>query len=268
MAARRAAVADIALLRERLGLLGEALAGTGAGEVEPGEAADTEAGAPPGRLLAARPGDAAGAEGLPGRETAAKTRSRHEPEPEEAPAAPVTPLPTRPARRRRRRSLPVSLAAFAATAAAFVVVVGLGWLISQEGLPGTMSQDSGSLADDSGAGAAEQKDSKASPEGYVACARLIVEGTVEEVIPLSGTGRDRVTLDVERYYKPTKGADEIVFPMAVDVDPGLKKGDHVLVGIPKNSAEPDLWATSEDEIDRRREMILDALPGAKGLPCE
>lgn len=58
VASRDAAVVDIELLREQLGLIGEALAVAGE---------DAVAGAPPGRPVAARPGDAAGAETDPGR---------------------------------------------------------------------------------------------------------------------------------------------------------------------------------------------------------
>ncbi|MDX3068367.1 hypothetical protein PV518_40485, partial [Streptomyces sp. ND04-05B] len=102
MAARDAAAADVALLREQLGFLGEALAVTGD---------DAGAGAPPGRPAAARPGDAAGAETDPGRVSGTAT----------APTASVTPLPPRPDR--ARRALGITFKGLAAAAAASVVLV-------------------------------------------------------------------------------------------------------------------------------------------------
>ncbi|SPF02909.1 hypothetical protein [Streptomyces sp. MA5143a] len=265
MAARRAAAADVLLLREQLGLIGDALAGadTGAGESE------AEAGAPPGRPVAARPGDAAGAETVTGRR----------PAPETAPVAPVRPLPTRPARPRgRRRALTVAFGTLAAAAAA-TVVVGLGVVVVQSGAGGSADssnsadskqQDSGSLHDGSkGSTGSGIPDTQASPESYdVACARLIVEGTVVSVEPVPGTERDRVTLDVDRYYKPDRGQKEIVFPLAQDIEPQVKKGDRALVGIPRDGAEPDLWTTDPSGIASRRAWIETAVPEAEGETCE
>ncbi|WP_149830442.1 hypothetical protein [Streptomyces tailanensis] len=262
MAARQSAAADVALLREQLGLIAEALAGT-AEEAGTEEEARAEAAGPPGRLTAAPPGDAAGAETGPGRG----------PEPEAAPVPPVRPLPTRPARpRRHRRALSLAFGTLAAAAAA-TVVVGLGWIVVQSGGGAYTTSDSGAAQSDSAAG---KKDSggnaddsgSLSTEGYVACARLIVEGTVVSLEPVPGTQQDRVTLDVDRYYKPDKGADEIVFPMDEDVDPRLKVGDHVLIGIPRDAAEPDIWTTDETDIARDRAWIKEALPGAAGLTCK
>ncbi|GHH84395.1 hypothetical protein [Streptomyces capitiformicae] len=256
MAARQSAATDVALLREQLGLIAEA-AISGTGE-EWAEAAD-----PPGRLTAARPGDAAGTETGPGRG----------PEPEAAPVPPVRPLPTRPARpRRHRRALSLAFGTLAAAAAA-TVVVGLGWVVVQSaGGANTTASDSGvaqkdsDLGTDSGGNTDESGSLRT--EGYIACARLIVEGTVVSLEPVPGTQQDRVTLDVDRYYKPDRGADEIVFPMDEDVDPRLKVGDHVLIGIPRDTAEPDIWTTDEEDIAHDRAWIKEALADAEGLTCE
>jgi hypothetical protein len=56
--------------------------------------------------------------------------------------------------------------------------------------------------------------------------------------------------------------------MDEDVDPRLHKGDHVLVGIPRNSASPDIWSTREKDIAHDRAWILKALPQSRGLACE
>ncbi|MFE7763988.1 hypothetical protein [Streptomyces sp. NPDC057438] len=251
MAARDAAAADVALLREQLGFLGEALAVTGD---------DAVAGAPPGRPAAARPGDAAGAETDPGRVSGTAT----------APTASVTPLLPRP--NRARRALRLALGGLAAAAAASVVFV-VGWGFTQtDGAHSTAK--SGAAADEAASQSAapevrEQDGSGSlSREGYVACSRIIVEGTVTEVQPVPGAAQDRITVEVRRWIKPGKGGEQIVFPMDQDVDPRLKEGDHVLVGIPRHDAHPDVWTTDEAEIARDGAWMEKALPGSEKLSCE
>ena len=111
VASHEAAVADLALLREQLGLIGDALAA-------PGEEAGT--GVAPGRAGAARPGDTAGAETEPGQVSGPAT----------APSASVTPLPSRPFR--ARRALRLTARTLAVAAAASVVLV-IGWGVLQPG---------------------------------------------------------------------------------------------------------------------------------------
>ncbi|MGW3415251.1 hypothetical protein [Streptomyces sp. NPDC000888] len=208
MAEHRSAVADMALLRERLTVIGDALADR------------TEAA---------------------------------EPKPE--------PVPVRAPRKRTRRPLVLALGTLAATAVA-AMVVGMGWLIMQAGSGvSSISDDSGSAEKAAGG------DSSLSAPGYLACSRLVVEGTVAQVEQVPGAALDRITLDVSRYYKPDNGKDQVTFVMDVNVDPRLHKGDHVLVGIPLNSASPDIWTTSEKEIAQERTWILDALPDSRDITC-
>ncbi|WP_369246623.1 hypothetical protein [Streptomyces sp. R41] len=218
MAEHRAAVADVALLREQLEAIGNALADRGE-ETKP----------------------------VPRGTTRKRTRR-----PERAP------------RNRGRRPLALAVGTLAAAAVA-TMVVGMGWLIAQGGMGGGNDTASSSKAD-----SADNKggDSSLSTPGYIACSRLIVEGTVTEVEPVPGTAQDRITLDVDRYYKPVKGKDQVTFVMDQDVDPRLHKDDHVLVGIPRNSASPDIWTTKEKDIARERAWILKALPQSQGLACE
>ncbi|WP_327345752.1 hypothetical protein [Streptomyces europaeiscabiei] len=256
VASRDAAAADIALLREQLGLIGEALAVTGE---------DAVAGVPPGRPVAARPGDAAGAETDPGRVSG----------PAQAPTTSVTPLLPRP--NRARRALKITFGTLAAAAAASVVL-GVGWVVVQSGAGASSSKSSDSGVSEQSAGkdgnsledSSDGGDAYASlsPEGYVSCARLIVEGTVSEVEPVTGAQQDRITVEVDRWIKPDKGDDRIVFPMDRDADPRLKQGDHVLVGIPHDSAQPDIWTTKEADIARDRAWIEEALSGTGGSACE
>ncbi|UUU33911.1 hypothetical protein JIX56_30970 [Streptomyces sp. CA-210063] len=256
VASRDAAAADIALLREQLGLIGEALAGAGT--------ANADAGAPPGRRVAARPGDAAGAETDPGQMSGPAT----------APVAEVRPLLPRPAR--ARRALNIAFGTLAAAVAASMVF-GVGWVFVQAG--GGADTTSSSKSDSGYDSGADQQDGevsgphddsggKLSHLGYLACARLVVEGTVTDVEPVPGAGQYRIAVDVDRYYKPAEGADEVVFPMAEDVDPRLRRGDHVLIGISPGSAEPDLWTVGERKIADERAWIEEGLPAAARMPCE
>ncbi|MCT9144914.1 hypothetical protein N4G67_38670, partial [Streptomyces violarus] len=146
--------------------------------------------------------------------------------------------------------------------------VGMGWLVVQGGAGAGSGDDSaGSSAADSAARPQHGENAKSGHAGYLACARLVVEGTVAEVEPVPGTGQDRVTLDVKRSYKPAKGQERVVFPMGEDVDPRPRPGDHVLVGITGGQAQPDLWSVGEKEIARERAWITAALPESRTIPC-
>ncbi|MFJ2769467.1 hypothetical protein [Streptomyces sp. NPDC087300] len=216
-AAHAAAVADVTLLRERLGAVGDALA------------------AAPGETVAPR-----------------------------GTVAPVVPVRApRPAARHR---LTVALGAVAVTVAA-ALVGGLAWLAvdAGEGMSSDTDSAKGAAPDsgnDAGGGSAD-----VTPEGFVACSRLIVEGTVTAVDPVPGDARDRITVDVRRYLKPGSGPRTITFPMSHDVDPRLREGDDVLITIPENATEPDSWALGEDR-DRLRAMILKALPKSTEIRCD
>ncbi|QLJ03773.1 hypothetical protein HZZ00_24135 [Streptomyces sp. NEAU-sy36] len=111
-------------------------------------------------------------------------------------------------------------------------------------------------------------DAKVSTGLYVACARLIVEGTVTQVAPEPGTRQDRIELAVNRHYKPPRGPDRITFPMDHDVSPRLRPGDHVLISIPRQANSPDLWSTGEKQIAHDRAWILAALRESRTLTCD
>ncbi|WP_371659988.1 hypothetical protein [Streptomyces sp. NBC_00280] len=140
----------------------------------------------------------------------------------------------------------------------------------------TSSADSGagpsySLDPDSGSGAGAKDSADAgalSRAGYLSCARLVVEGTVTAVDPGPGADQDRITLRVARYYKPDKGPAEVTFVMDQEVDPRLTLGDHTLIGIPTGAASPDTWTTDEKEIAAQRDWITAALPESRRLTCE
>lgn len=208
-AEHRAALADVARLREQLGLVGEALAG---------------------------------------------------------PAPPPVRTPAPATARRGARPFALALRTLAAAVVAGLAV-GAGWMITQGGAGSGAS----SRAEKNSVHEGPDEAGTLEPwgaAGYLACARLVVEGTVVRVEPVPGTGQDRVTLDVTRRYKPDEGADEVAFPVQADADPGPREGDHVLVGIAETAATPDLWAVGEEEVAAERARILDAPAGPESAVCE
>ncbi|MFJ8051150.1 hypothetical protein [Streptomyces luteogriseus] len=233
MTAYRSATDDVALLREQLGFIGRALA-------------DRE-----------RPADP---------ERSADSERAPAPEAGRSTGASVTSLA---ARRTRSRSRPLAVALKGLVAAVGAgLVIGMGWLVVQSGGMSAGGDQGGSSAADSSAGRPQAgADAKLGHIGYLACARIVVEGTVAGVETLPGTGQDRITLDVARHYKPDKGGKRITFPMETGVEPRLRAGDHVLVGIPGGQAEPDMWTTGEKEIARDRAWITEALPASRTTPC-
>ncbi|OIJ90265.1 hypothetical protein [Streptomyces colonosanans] len=200
MAEHRSARDDVALLREQLGIIGDALA-----EQEPGPRAE------PVRVPRPR-----------------RTWMRH-------PGA---------------WSLGVLVAA-----AVTATVLGMGWLVAQN--PVTGSADASSKR-----AAASDRAS-----GYLACARLVVEGRVTDVRGVPGSTRERITLAVDRHYVPATGEGEVTFLMDRDTDPRPHKGEHVLVGILGGSKVPDLWVTGEEDIAGERAWILQGLPPSGTARC-
>ncbi|MEV5429215.1 hypothetical protein [Streptomyces sp. NPDC052701] len=238
LSARRAAAADVAVLREQLGLIGEALARAG----ETGARAGTAAGAREGNPPARDAGPAA----------------------EAAPAS-ARPLP----RRRSRRPLNLALGALAAAVAA-TVVVGMGWLLARPGGGADATSDAAGSAD-AGAKAGSQAYFGSPP--YLACARFVAEGTVVAVERPPGTGQDRITLAVTRSYLPEGGGPEdgggekVAFVREEGVRPRLREGDEVLVGLPRDGLVPDAVFVGEEDIAPERARITAALPEARDLPC-
>ncbi|GGV44765.1 hypothetical protein [Streptomyces spectabilis] len=164
-----------------------------------------------------------------------------------------------------------ALLALAATAAAGLLG-GVVWLgaradLGSGGDGDAKSADAGSRPGEleSGGDTAQRDEGgKQSGVGYVACARLIVEGTVRSVETLPGGIEDRITLDVARAYKPVKAPDEVTFVMDVNVDPPLRAGDRALIGIPEGEASPDIWSTGKG-VAEERGWIVAALPKARAL---
>ncbi|MGA5249941.1 hypothetical protein ACPCKZ_14345 [Streptomyces pseudogriseolus] len=223
-AARDAAFADLAVLKEQLTLIGDALAGREEAAPAAGE----------------RPEEEAGAAG-----------------PRPARTTPVTPL----RRRSRYRPLKVALGGLAAAAAAGLVL-GLGWLVSQDG---------GATADSAsrGGAAADAKEDTGAPvfgtPRYLACARLVAEGRVTQLEEVPGTGGvQRVTLRASRYYK---GDGPVTFLRDDAEEVPLRPGDQVLVALSAGLAHPDRMAVGEADIAPVRAGIVAALPASRATRC-
>ncbi|GGJ37272.1 hypothetical protein [Streptomyces brasiliensis] len=198
----RAAESEVALLREQLGIIGDALA---------------------------RP-DAAPAV-----------------EPETAPTRTSPPRP-------RRTWLPFAFGALAVAVAGFLFV-GMGWLVVQS------SDDSKGASADSGSAKVQDRGA------YGACSRLVLEGDVTRVEPVPGTGRERVTLHVTRYYKPESGRSQVTVLTDRSVAPRPGKGDHVLVALPRQGSTPDLWVTGERDIAGQRAAAERAAQEPSATSC-
>ncbi|MEU1052090.1 hypothetical protein [Streptomyces sp. NPDC005876] len=206
-AERRSAEADVALLREQLGVIGRALA-------EP-------------------------------------------PAPAPARAAPVR------APRRRRRRLHVAFGALA-VACAGMFVAGLGWLAAQGGTQDGAADSSGSKAE---ASAGKDAGSVFGSAGYLACARVVAEGTVTAADPVPGEARHRITLRVTLSHKPARSRPEITFVLD-DATARLRPGDRALVGIPRHGAAADAVVTGVRAVAAERARITAALPESRTLACD
>lgn len=206
LAEHRSATADVALLREQLGIIGRALS---------------------------------------------------EPAPVPEPAA----VRARPPRT-RRRAFRFAFGALAVAAVASVVV-GTGRLLV----------DNGDADAQSAGGAADKADSDAagtlfgSPH-YLACARVVAEGTVAAADPLDDPELLRVTVHVTRYYRGDEARPaELTYVIGKAETGGIAEGDRVLFGVPKNAVTPDYWAVGEKEVAVERALIKASLSESRAITC-
>lgn len=262
MAEHGSAVADVALLREQLRIMGDVLA-AGTTAAEASTAAASGAAAP-------------GAEGeRPEPETSPSPSQFLSPYPAPAPLTPSkprrgptslrAPKPVRPARPSwRRRHAGVALGTLV-VAAGTAMLGGMVWLGVQGGRGADDSDAaSGSAAKhESGAG-----DSAYSPGMRIACSKVLVEGTVQSVTS-AGEGNVRVVLKVKRYYRPEQSVADrptITVTLLASAREDLKVGTYTLVRVPVYPEDRQDWETGRSVGDAR-EGILEALPGAQGMEC-
>ncbi|MCQ4204573.1 hypothetical protein M4J06_002569 [Streptomyces coelicoflavus] len=210
----RSATADVALLREQLHLLGDALG-------EP--------------VVRERP----------------------------APAAPPPP---------RRRPFRLALGVLAA-ACAGVVVTGLGWLVVQSGSGASQDAASGSAADKSAVrpsspSAGQEAAAVFGTPRYLACARLVAEGTVTAADPVPGAARHRITLRVTRAYAPEESTGTATTFVLDDTLARLAPGDRVLVGVLRDRPTADSVITGDRNIATAGARITASLPESRTLTCD
>lgn len=167
----------------------------------------------------------------------------------------------------------------AAVTAAGSLVTGAGWLLSQAGGgAGDSSQSTADSGKDASAVDGGAKVDEGVPEagslhamsspGYLACSRLVVEGTVTAVTPEPGTGLDLITLRVTHYYKPVTGPAEVTYLMDRDARPRPVVGGPMMIAIREGAEAPALWDTDEKQIAAERAAITAALPKSRTLQCD
>ncbi|MEU4032528.1 hypothetical protein [Streptomyces collinus] len=261
----RAAEADVALLRDQLARLADALTGE-----EPGERPAPGAGRTPAPREPAGDGTTAPAAEAAG--PAAPARPGGRPRDVTRPAAPARPArPPRPGRPHGpRRALRIALGSVAG-AAALGMVAGLGWLVAQTG--GTAADAKSSAAD--GAESAGRAPAKISGDGgrpdapaqVLACYKLVVEGTVAAVRPRSGSPWTRIELTVRRAYEPAHTPARVAFDLDAGARPAPREGQYVLVGIGRGQISASLWAVGDTRVAVNRAWITEALPEARHTGC-
>ncbi|MFD8813824.1 hypothetical protein ACFV23_20590, partial [Streptomyces sp. NPDC059627] len=147
-------------------------------------------------------------------------------------------------------------------------VFGIGWLAANGGSDAMSNgASSGKAADSASSATGQGGEEQAGGPGYLACARLVVEGTVTGVRQLPDTGTERVTLRVTRAYKPAKTAEEVQFLFGSGTDARVRTGARLLVGITSGRQIPDRYAVGEAEIARERSWIVRDLPASRTTTC-
>ncbi|MFH9661292.1 hypothetical protein ACH4NF_24700 [Streptomyces sp. NPDC017248] len=226
-AEHQAAEADLALLRDRLAWLAEALTGEAGEDAVAGGTARPAGGARPSGARPHRPRDR-----------------------------------TRPAGPPRRRPARVALGVLVG-AAVFCLALGLGRLATSGG---GVAADDGAASAKSGTSAAAGG-RPADPARELACSRLVVEGTVTRVERQAESSSSRVTLSVSRSYRPAHGPADVAVLLDADARPAPRAGQHVLVRVARGERSAALWAVGDDRVAAARAWITDALPGSRDLAC-
>ncbi|MFG3011075.1 hypothetical protein ACGFZB_11545 [Streptomyces cinerochromogenes] len=264
LAEHRAAEADVAVLRDQLSRLADALAGEETGVEETREQETGEEGTGKEESGQGEGGKESGVSDVvvPGPRPARRPRGRTRPAGRDRPPRP--PRPGRPSG--PRRAMRITLGSFAG-AAAFSLALGFGWLVTQAGggaddNGGASSAAKGVEHEDAGTGLRPSD-----PERELACSRLVVEGTVARVEPAEDASGSRVTLTVTRSYKPGHGPAEVAFLLDADARPAPRRGQHVLVQVAYGDMYASRWTVGDFRVAAERDWITDALPGSRTTPC-
>lgn len=172
----------------------------------------------------------------------------------------------------RRRPFRLALGVLAA-ACAGVVVTGLGWLVVQSGSGASQDAASGSAADKSAVRPSSPSAGQEAAEvfgtpRYLACARLVAEGTVTAADPVPGAARHRITLRVTRAYAPEESTGTATTFVLDDTLARLAPGDRVLVGVLRDRPTADTVITGDRNIATARARITASLPESRTLTCD
>lgn len=172
----------------------------------------------------------------------------------------------------RRRPFRLALGVLAA-ACAGVVVTGLGWLVVQSGSGASQDAASGSAADKSAVRPSSPSAGQEAAEvfgtpRYLACARLVAEGTVTAADPVPGAARHRITLRVTRAYAPEESTGTATTFVLDDTLARLAPGDRVLVGVLRDRPTADTVITGDRNIATARAWITASLPESRTLTCD
>ncbi|MEU9635447.1 hypothetical protein ACGFZZ_06075 [Streptomyces tendae] len=173
---------------------------------------------------------------------------------------------------RRRRPFRIAVGVLAA-ACAGALVTGLGWLVVQGGSGASDDAASGSAADKSavrpdGPSAGQEAAVVFGTPRYLACARLVAEGTVTAADPVPGAARHRITLRVTRAYAPQESTGTATTFVLDDTLARLAPGDRVLVGALRDRPTADTVITGERNIATARTWITASLPESRTLTCD
>ncbi|MFG3204748.1 hypothetical protein [Streptomyces sp. NPDC048192] len=232
LAGHRAAEADLAVLRDQLGRIAQALTGEQAEGVPRTGEPVTHAGAVP------APGVRAGRR---------------------------PPRPGRPSG--SRRAVRVAFGALAG-AGAFALVVGFGWMVTHSGgSDGSGSAAAAKSAGDARAGVSQDDGRPTDPVRALACSRLVVEGTVAKVEPREQSPWNRITLKVIRSYKPAHGPARVNFLLDAGARPAPRTGQHVLVQVGAGRPDASVWAVGDTRVAVNRAWITQALPASRHTTC-
>jgi hypothetical protein len=254
----RSALADIALLRDQLRLMGDTLAAETPGT----EAASTRTPVAEGGRPEAEPSPAPVPLGKP--KPRRTPRPLRKPKSLRKPRSLRAPKPVRPSQPPwYRRYAGVALGTLVVSAGT-AMLGGMVWLGVQGGAGDGGSSDSSAAKQENGAG----DSSLYSPEMHLACSKILVEGTVQSITP-TDDGNVRVVLKVKRYYRPEQSVAEhptITVTLLDSARADLRVGTYTLVRVPVYPQDRQDWETGGGVADAR-EGIVDALPGARGMKC-
>ncbi|OON80769.1 hypothetical protein [Streptomyces tsukubensis] len=280
-----AAAADIALLARHVRSIGDALAqrmpdgaqrmpdGAQQSPDSPQRTPDGVQRAPDGSGRTAAHGGALLAPGDRARAGAGRAGSGRADAARSPEARPGRPSRTRTPRSPRRAATTRHLLRAAAALAAVSAIGGLVWLGAQSaGTGGSSADGDKGAADGKSLPGADAGGGRAAParEQWIACSRVLAEGTVRTVTETEQAGGQvRVVLDVDRYYRPersAKGHPTVTVTLGAPAAQELKPGMYAVVRTPARSSEPDEWAR-DGTARHLSEELRAAQAGAKGLDC-